>query len=508
MFVCNEYDPMLCDSIENLFSTSSTTTKNHLVCVNYVPITTVRENHTLYAMVSKRGCDPTRLLLKKSYGSQAEAAGSFRKQYLRLNTLRARAQETYSSEDIDTGLLSQVEQLAEQVADISSICIELRVHAKYISDLASELATVVNETHEARQQAECCKKILKRIDDICAVPEGIIDLLAYVEVCYNSVPIRVLHIEELSAINIITKEFDKLETDAQSGSALLGLTDARIAYDRHMLFANYQLLSAFMSPTLSRKRFDIPVQETYWCLGEYVPIAMKFWHVYHPLLDYHPVVQHRIWDSLADKFSMIKTAECITNLCGSHGHRLDVGDTLFSAEDLNTEHIGHIFYGMCSDFNEIFTDRKAVPEAHQIFAYSVSPKREKWMPNNLIYTPHLAGAVVYKMLETATELDGYSGKDSYYVLPAKDETGILCFHEREGNVGSISDIVTRQSPRLVSSEQDRTHSLTASGVELARAMLSSIELRDVSFARVISAVSYLSDALAKANVIGIGSQWL
>lgn len=510
MFLFEENYPEMSDSIRNLFSDASTSTKNHLVCVNYVPVTTIADNHTLYAMVSKQGGDPVRILLRKSYGSRAEAEGSFRKQYLQLDALKTQVQMAKNTAVVSSELLTLVNQVSAQIAEIVEIDMELTLYhlVTRISDLACALTTIVNETQDKSQQVDCCEKILKWIDEVCAVPEGIMDLLAYVEVRFDSEPIKVLHIEELSAINIITKKFSELEETATADMSSGRLTDVGIAYDQHMLFANYQLLSAFVSPSLSRKRFDIPMQETYWCLSEYVPIAMKFWHIYHPLLDYHPVLHRRIWDILAEKFSMVKTAECVTNLCGSNGHKLDVGDILFSAEDPDTEHIGHIFYGMCSDFNEIFSDGKAVPEAHQLFAYSVSPRREKWAPDNLIYTPHLAGAVMYKMLETAKELDSYSGKDNYYVLPAEGVTGILHFHESKGNVGSISDITTELSAPLNSSVQDRVVSLTVSELELSRAMLPSIGAQSIGFAEVSATIAYLSGALAKADMINIGSRWL
>lgn len=509
----------LADAVNKFFSSSSSTTKNHLVCVNYVPVTTFSGNSKVYSMLSKQGNSSLILSLKKSYSSRPEDPGFFRSKILGLDALQSTIIDIRSQMSAghlgDRGitLTDMLETVSQALEDLLEITDSPAALSTEFSDLKAGIETVFSEMSKSSISDTTAllqrylNDLLSWITKIRGIPEGITDLFAFVEKSFSSPPSVISFIEELSAINILTEDFRNLQDDMTSVGAAARLTKERIAYDQHMLHANYELLSVFVSK-LSRDRYDVPMQETYRRLKEYVPIAMKFWHIYNPLLDSHPVFHRRIWDTLAEKFNIIKTAEVVTNLCGANGHKMDVEDVTYSSSDVTTEYIGHIYYGMCSDFNSIFKDERTVPEVNQLLVYRVSPKQERWMPNTIVYTPFLAEAVVLKMLETAKTLDEYQGKETYYIADNADASCKLLFHAEDDGYGKVSDIVTLYTTGVASCADDIVQNLSLIDAALIRVVVESLNINTVNYSQLQAVLKHMSDSLNKANLVSIGSEWL
>lgn len=507
------------------FSESSTTEKGHLVCVNYIPITSYSSNNTLYATIHKKSKSPIVLSMRHTPSGGIVLKDRFRSAILGVDSIIAKLSKLKgvdtrtSVDDLKRWLpLSETNIMSDTLSEVyrfrNEIYEGVHIYFNGVPELLRSIADSLEDSVAVSE--ELVSKVLSFVrqmeDSIrCALelPEDLLDLFAYIEYAYKSAPVKVSFVEELSAINILTGEFVKLEKAAASVGVQQQATPQRIAYDKHMLHANYAMLSAFVS-NISSSRYSNATQQTFRVLSEYVPIAMKFSHIYNPLLDISPVTGISLWKYLSDNHSIIASALPVTNFCNYKGQKMDVADTEFNPDDSSTYHVSHIYYGMCCDFNSIF---RSLSEESSVFLQAVIPKRAAWLPNAIVYTPHLAEAIIVKMLVDAAEFEAVSSQPQYLIFDRREEKD--CYYEfsvpdlLEGN--DLCEIVLVSNPAFevspAKSIETKRQEITYIESAILRCLVYSLSSKTVLLSGLRRALEQMVAALGAADLESIGNEW-
>lgn len=477
---------------------------SHVICINYMPLTTYYQNSRVVALLHKPKGENISVIFKTSFDSKTGC----KKGYIRAVTLglyelqSAIAPLLNMNENIQPEKLrseipiNSIRKVAEAITDLYGDSILTQEYLNLVEFIESDYAELertgsINFDIGALQA--CFTRINAWIGKALAEDEGIVDLLAFVEKITESQPWEIRYIPEISAINIITKDYNDLEHKLMED---MQLSEAQIQFDRYMLHANYELLSIY---TLKRaKGYRNDEQSMFVHLPEFVPIAMKFWYVYNPLLDYHPVTHKRMWDTLSRRYKYIGNAEVVANVLDFRSNTLSehyYED--FDPDNPEQGHVGRIYYGLCCDFNDLIKDIQS--HAGQLFKYIVSPNEEAWVDNTLRYKTYLAEAVTLQALQAAHNVR----PDEYYITTPSDSSCILYSTSSADSNDQLTDITCRDylgSLRASDTLTGDKTNITLQAVAVLNTILSNMTRVNKNLTQALMATSKICDAINSADL--------
>lgn len=228
-----------------------------------------------------------------------------------------------------------------------------------------------------------CNSMIKIITEYISCPDTWDDVFGYAALSTGNLEgeYKLMYIPEISAINIVTPHLTKLQ-------------DNPTEYDKYMFMANYEMLRLFTNKARPGI-YKYPPQNTVASLSEFVPVAMKFKHIYNPLFD----TKGNIWETLCKNYRWLQTSEVCDNKCSAAGFRIDQSSEVYVPSDPDTYHLGRIYYGLCCNIDQAF-NREQTP---------IVPYQDH--SNGIQYCTDLAAAIVFRMLVNegflkSTDLEG------------------------------------------------------------------------------------------------------
>lgn len=375
------------------------TTSSKFVCVDYVPISTFCG--PLCFCVVERECDSYNVVFKPSFSSTAKATNILHNFNISASTtlstlrhaLNALESSDYTDEwlsNVRTFLDTQNFEFLQNYFEDTRQCPLAEMMNAQTSELVKTLAYISLPPSQDVIQTlkKICNTVIKLIEQYSSQPDTLEELLAYAALSAGNLEgeYKLIYIPELSAVNIITPRLSELQKNPAD-------------YDKHMLFANFEMLNLF-TYKLRPGCYKFPPQNTLASLTEFVPIAAKFKDIYNPLFDN----KQGIWESLCKNYKWLKNIECCTNKCNAAGFRIDSSSEVYDPGEPDTYNLGRIYYTLCCNIDQAF-NREQTP---------ITPVADG--ADGIKYTTDLAAALIFRMLvnEGLLRQDDYNGRVAWY----------------------------------------------------------------------------------------------
>lgn len=265
---------------------------------------------------------------------------------------------------------------------------------------------------------EFCDDMINLITDFTNSSDTWQDVFGYAALSTGNLEgeYKLMYIPEISAINIVTPHLKRLQENPAE-------------YDKYMFMANYEMLRLFTNKSRPGI-YKYPPQNTVASLSEFVPIAMKFKHIYNPLFDN----KDNIWETLCRNYRWLQTSEVCDNKCSAAGFRIDQSSEAYIPSDPDTYHLGRIYYGLCCNIDQAF-NREQTP----IVPYKDSS-------NGIQYCTDLSAAIIFRMLvnEGLLKSADLEGRIAWFDDSVEDKSYIsACTVQPQPLLGTIPNHISK-----------------------------------------------------------------